>query len=459
MRGTPDREAGRRRRGNKHVRHVVVLGGSIAGLAATRALRGQGVKVTIVEPDGLAATGARTGVPQGGQLHALLDMGRTQAERWFPGLSEDLVADGAVLGSGSEVQLFENATRKITVPGNELIGVSRTLLEDHIRRRTVLDDGVRVTVGRACGLDIRNGRVTGVRVRTAGSAEVTAVPADAVVDATGRSSRLTSWLTAEGWPEPPVDRMRIDLGYATARFRRGGELPGVSVAHQLPGAAAADASEQPDTGAIAAVENGQWMAVIVAYADKRPSRDPAEFLRRMRAMQAGPFGVVADRCAMIGDVETYGMAHSLRRNWWALDRLPGGLFVAGDAVASFNPVYGQGMTCAFLHASCLAAHLRKGADLHAPAHAYFRHIRVVVDAAWEVSTLSDLAQPHVTGPYPRGYRAARRMADWMGRASTTDAWVNERFLDVVNMRRRPADLRTPEFLWRVAMAVRDQRTR
>ncbi|MFD7256306.1 hypothetical protein [Streptomyces sp. NPDC059874] len=80
-----------------------------------------------------------------------------------------------------------------------------------------------------------------------------------------------------------------------------------------------------------------------------------------------------------------------------------------------------------------------------------------MDAAWEISTLSDLAQPHVVGPYPRGYAAAKAMADWMAKASTTDAWVNERFLDVVNMRRRPADLRTPHFWWRVAWALRDQR--
>ncbi|MFE3767017.1 FAD-dependent oxidoreductase [Streptomyces sp. NPDC059104] len=433
------------------MQHVVVLGGSIAGLAAVRALRSLGTRVTVVEPDGLAATAARRGVPQSGQLHALLDMGRTQAERWFPGLSKDLVADGAVLGSGSEIQLFSNGRRKVSVPGNELIGVSRGLLEEHIRRRTLLDDGVTVRVGAACGLDIRGTRVVGVRVRAADSGEVQVVPADAVVDATGRSSRLVSWLREEGWPEPPVDRMRIDLGYATARFRRGTELPGVRVAHQLP-AAVSGTGEQPDTGAMAAVEGGQWMAVIAAYAGKRPTRDPAEFRRRMGEMDASPFGVVADRCELIGEVETYSMAHSSRRRWWDVERLPGGLFVAGDAVASFNPVYGQGMTSALLHASCLAAYLRKGGDLHAPAHAYFHRIRVVVNAAWEISTLSDLAQPHVTGPYPRGYAMARKMAERMEEASMTDAWVNERFLDVVNMRRRPADLRAPRFLWRVAMA-------
>lgn len=96
--------------------------------------------------------------------------------------------------------------------------------------------------------------------------------------------------------------------------------------------------------------------------------------------------------------------------------------MVGDAVAGFNPVYGQGMTGALLHPSCPAGCLRKGADPRAPAQAYFAHVKVVVDAAWEVSTLADLAQPHVTGPYPLGYVLARRMADRTARASVTDPW-------------------------------------
>ncbi|MFJ7206982.1 FAD-dependent oxidoreductase [Streptomyces sp. NPDC098789] len=437
------------------MKHVVVLGGSIAGLAAARAVRGEGHRVTIVEPDAPGAGGARAGVPQSGQLHALLDMGRRQADRWWPGLSEELLADGAVLGSGDEIRMFADTVRKVDVPGNELIGVSRALLEEHIRRRTLADDHVDVVTARAVGLTTRGGRITGVRLRAAGpesepEPEQT-LTADAVVDAMGRSSRLSAWLTEAGWEAPPVDRMRIDLGYATALFRRGNELPGVVVAHQLPSVT----DEQADTGAMAAVEGDLWMAVIVAYADRRPTRDSTEFVRRMREM-AVPFGVVADGCEMVGEVRTYSMGHSFRRKWWAVERLPGGLFVVGDAVASFNPVYGQGMTCALLHASCLAAHLRGGADLHAPARGYFDHVEVVVDAAWEVSTLADLAQPHVRGPYPTGYALARRMSELMARASVTDAWVHGRFLDVVNMRRRPADLKTPRFWWRVALALRAQ---
>ncbi|MFC9294934.1 FAD-dependent oxidoreductase [Streptomyces sp. NPDC057011] len=442
------------------MQHVAVLGGSIAGLAAVRALRSFGIRVTLIEPDALdSAEGAgrdgvdgRKGVPQSGQLHALLDMGRTQAERWFPGLTEELVSHGAVLGAGGEIQLFAGGTRKVAVPGNELIGTTRRLLEERVRRRTLADAHVTVVRARACGLRFEGGRVTGVLHQGADGGPESCLAVDAVVDAMGRSSRLTSWLRAGGWPEPPVDRMRIDLGYATGFFRRGAELPGVRVAHQLP--LAADTLErQPDTGAMAAVEGDRWMVVIAAYADRRLTRDRDAFLRRMCEMEAAPFGVVARGCELLGGVETYTMAHSMRRNWFRTERLPGGLFVVGDAVASFNPVYGQGMTSAFLHASCLAAHLRKGADLTAPAVGYFEHVRVVVDAAWKVSTLADLAQPHVTGPYPPGYRLAKALSDRMGEASVTDAWVNERFLDVVNMRRHPAALETPRFWWRVGRAL------
>lgn len=391
-------------------------------------------------------------MPQSGQLHALLDMGRTQAERWFPGLSQELVDAGAVVAAGSEIQMFAGGTRKVAVPGNELIGTTRRLLEDRVRRRTLADEHVTVIQARACGLRFEGGRVTGVLHQGVDGGPESCLPVDAVVDAMGRSSRLTSWLRDGGWPEPPVDRMRIDLGYATGLFRRGPELPGVRVAHQLP-RAADTAGGQPDTAAMAAVEGDRWMVVVAAYADRRPTRDREAFLGRMRALESAPFGVVARSCELLGEVETYTMAHSMRRNWSRTERLPGGLFVVGDAVASFNPVYGQGMTSAFLHASCLAAHLRKGADLGAPAVGYFEHVRVVVDAAWQVSTLADLAQPHVTGPYPRGYRLAKALSDRMGEASVTDSWVNERFLDVVNMRSHPASLQTPEFWWRVGRAL------
>lgn len=433
------------------MQHVVILGGSIAGLTAARVLRRAGFQVTIVEPDGIPC-GTRSGVPQSGQLHALLDMGRIQIDRWFPGLTSDLVADGAVLGTSGEIQMFASGVRKVSVPGNELIGVTRGLLESHIRRRALDDDQVTLVRGRVCGLVFASARVSGVQYRAADSVQVRVLAADAVVDAMGRSSRLAAWLNANGWQAPRLERMRIDLGYATALFHRSGELPGLKVAHAIP-APPMTTAEQADIGALAAVEGGRWMVLIAAFDANKPSQDRVEFLDRMRRIEAAPFGLIAERCEMLTDVETYRMAHSQRRAFAALKRLPGGLFAVGDAVASFNPIYGQGMTSAALHASCLAAYLGRDPDLHAPAREYFERVAVVVNAAWDVSTLADLAQPHVTGPYPPGYRVKKKLAELVNQASVTDPLVNQRFLDVVNMRRHPSALKSLPFLWRVGQTL------
>ncbi|AEW97420.1 MULTISPECIES: NAD(P)/FAD-dependent oxidoreductase [Streptomycetaceae] len=434
------------------MRQAVVLGSSIAGLLAARVLAEHTEDVAVLEPDDMAADGAlRPGAPQGVQLHVLLDMGRIQLERWFPGLTAALVADGAVHAQGTEFHSYVDGALKVPVPGHEMIGATRPFIEHRIRRRVLALPNVRTVRGRADRLVLTGGRVTGVGYRTAdgGRAELTA---DFVVDATGRASRLGAWLTEAGWPAPPVRRMPIDLGYATAYFRRGAELPGVKIAASVvspprPGEA------QRDGNAMAEVEGGRWMVMIGAYADGRPGKDPDEFRDRLARAAAAPFRTVAAECEMLGDVAVHRTPDSRRREFTALDRFPGGLVAAGDAVAAFNPVYGQGMSSAALHASCLSAYLRSGAAPGEPALGYFRRIRVVVDAAWSLSTLGDLAQPHVPGPYPPGYRISQWYSTLLVRATVTDQETHRRFLDVVNMRAHPRLLSRPDTVWRVARAL------
>jgi 2-polyprenyl-6-methoxyphenol hydroxylase-like FAD-dependent oxidoreductase len=445
-------------RGTAVPRRAVVLGGSIAGLLVARVLSDHAESVVVVEPDDLTVPGDRLGTPQAVQLHVLLDMGRIQMERWLPGLAAELVADGAVPAAGAAVQHYLDGEFKVPVTGHELIGVTRSFLEARIRRRVLGLPNVEVVRGRAVGLTADLRRVTGAHYLPQGQTRREHLAADLVVDATGRSSRIGAWLEQIGWEPPVLERMEIDLGYATAFFRRGDELPGVFASLSLV-SPSAPGGDQRDTSALAEVEGGRWIVVLAAYADRRPTADRDEFLARCGKIDAPPFREVAARCEMLGEVSAYRLADSRRRHFWDVRRFPAGLLAAGDAVASFNPVYGQGMASAALHASCLSSYLRSGVPLDEPAWEYFRRVRVVADAAWQTSALGDLAQPHVPGPYPRGYRAATWYVNRLLRASVTDAEVNRRFLDVANMLAHPRLLTHPGTVLRVARALHGRRRR
>src|SRR5262249_14239375 len=79
--------------------HAVVLGASMAGLSAARALTNHFERVTIVDRDALNdAAEVRKGVPQGAHAHGLLASGYRVLDEYFPGMMDQLEADGAMRG-------------------------------------------------------------------------------------------------------------------------------------------------------------------------------------------------------------------------------------------------------------------------------------------------------------------------------------------------------------------------
>jgi 2-polyprenyl-6-methoxyphenol hydroxylase-like FAD-dependent oxidoreductase len=442
-------------------RRAIVLGGSVAGLMAARVLSDHAEQVLIVDRDDLAAldlpddriaadpaaVGPRPGVPQGSQVHALLPSGQIQLERWFPGFNEQALTAGAVNPPpGTNRFYLDGRLRDDSQagPAGQALISSRPFLEALIRHRVLGRANVRTVRGRVEGLSLEAGAVTGVRYVPEGAAAAVAEPADFVVDATGRSSRLSDWLESDGFPRPPMQRMGIKLNYATALFHRPAEPPVwtcVSIANPGPGRTAR-------IGGFTPIEGDRWTMLVSGYADDRPGRDADDFRRRCVEDFPAEFGDIATGAAPAGDVVTYHQADSRRRDFHRLRRFPARLVAAGDAVASFNPVYGQGMTSAMLHASCLSRYLRGNPALDRPARTYFADVKVVVDAAWQISTMADLALPHVDGPYPRGYRAIQWASGLIFKASMRDRTVNQRLGQVTTMLAHPSALTSPGFLLR-----------
>ncbi|OLM01589.1 hypothetical protein Ae406Ps2_1589 [Pseudonocardia sp. Ae406_Ps2] len=427
---------------------AVVLGASIAGMLAARVLADHAEEVLLVDPDG-DPTGPepRPGVPQGGQVHALLPAGQVQLERWFPGITATAIREGAVPPDPATVELWVNGRLRplpATPQDEPTLVTTRPFLENLVRRATTAVPGIRVVAGRAEGLVFDGARVSGARVRVGD--EVVTEPADLVVDATGRSSRLAEWLGQGGHPRPTWQRMPIRLNYASALFERD---PAISDAGVVIATSDADDGRVARQAGIQAVENDRWIVLVAGYGDDRPTRDPADFRERCSRDFPAAFGDIATGARMIGDVVTYHQADSRRRDTASLRQLPAGIIPIGDAIASFNPVYGQGMTSAALHASCLSAYLRSAPSLAEPARGYLDDVQVVVDAAWSISTLADLRLPHVDGPYPRGYP----VASWFGRrlqaASFTDPELNRRLSAVTMMHEHPSVLARPGTVARV----------
>src|ERR1043165_3144867 len=78
--------------------HAVVIGGSMAGLLAARALCDHFERVTIIERDRLPERPEpRKGAPQARHLHALMNRGLRILNSYFPRLRDELVGRGALV--------------------------------------------------------------------------------------------------------------------------------------------------------------------------------------------------------------------------------------------------------------------------------------------------------------------------------------------------------------------------
>jgi 2-polyprenyl-6-methoxyphenol hydroxylase-like FAD-dependent oxidoreductase len=333
-------------------------------------------------------------------VHALLPGGLRQLERWFPGFTEQALAAGGRRVQGS--------------------------------MRLVYVDGA--------------GAVNGVRYGAGGGPG--SQHADFTVDAMGRSSRLSQWLAAAGWQRPPLQRMKVEINYATALFRREKGDPDVGIVRWQ--------SRAPSDGLRGAVliqvEDDRWQVTMSGYVDSRPGANAEDFIRLAKSALPPEFAAVAERGRIVGEIKTYRHAESVRRDFHALTRFPARLVATGDAVASFNPVYAQGISSAALQASALSAYLRSDPDLSEPARGFFALQKVVVDAAWDTSTTADLALPHINGPYPRGYRLRQRISKRVHAAALLDPEIARRVDEVGFMLRHPGSLRSPGTLARVALA-------
>jgi 2-polyprenyl-6-methoxyphenol hydroxylase-like FAD-dependent oxidoreductase len=168
---------------------------------------------------------------------------------------------------------------------------------------------------------------------------------------------------------------------------------------------------------------------------------------RARAVGVNEIASLAERGEALGPVIRYNFPYSQRRRYERLRRFPQGYLVLGDALASFNPIYGQGMTAAACQAIALDAVLAGGED--GLARRFFRAAAKVIDAPWQLAVGGDLALPNVPGPRSLPVRIVNAYIARLQRAATHDAKIAVAFIRVIHLVAVPASLFSPGVLLRV----------
>jgi 2-polyprenyl-6-methoxyphenol hydroxylase-like FAD-dependent oxidoreductase len=429
---------------------VIVLGGSMAGLLAARVLADSFREVLLIDRDQVTGvTGYRRGVPHGHHAHGLVARGHQILEEHFPGLTAELTAAGVIPGDfSSDIRWYFNGRRLQPARSGLLsIPATRPVLEYHVRRR--VEDLSAVTFLEQCdilGLETTAGgdMVTGVRILRQATGTEETLSADLVLDTTGRGSRTPAWLAELGFQRPEEERVKIGLAYTTRHY----ELPSDPFGDEL--AIIPVATPGCPRGAffyrVPGTRNRIELSLTGVLGDHPPT-DPDGFVAFARSLPVPDIYDAIRDATPLDDPVMFGFPASVWRHYEKLPSFPLGLLVMGDAVCSFNPVYGQGMSVAALESLTLRRHLRDGKLPE--ARRFFADVASDIRAPWSVSAGADLGYPGAEGHRTPMIRMVNAYVARLHDGAAYDAKLTNAFIRVAGLVDPPQALLRPRTALRV----------
>ncbi|HUN59951.1 MAG TPA: hypothetical protein VMU41_17720 [Candidatus Binataceae bacterium] len=426
---------------------ALVIGGSIAGLATARVLSDLFDHVTVLERDAIEPRpAARKSIPQGNHLHVLMLGGQRVLSSLYPGFTSRLEGLGSVRCRFAKDLAFYTPTRKtysltgsVTEPrdlGIDVYSQSRELLEHAVRQATLEIPNINFESGvTAQGLIYDGSRVRGVRYDGPDGSRT--LETDLVVDNGGRGSRAPKWLAELGFEQPDETTIGVDFAYASARFR----IPASYREPERVMLFGGPPPNYPSGGGISAIENDMWQVSLAGRFGKYP---PAErdgffaFIRELPTPQM--YGLIKD-AEQVTDFYQHRFPTSVQRHYERLSAFPEGFVVLGDAICSFNPVYGQGMSSAMLQVQALQNLLNEriakgdGSPLAKLATSFFPRAADVIATPWILASAFDFAYPQTKGERPPNLGEGAAYFAALDGLSVEDPEVHRTLIEVFQLAR------------------------
>jgi 2-polyprenyl-6-methoxyphenol hydroxylase-like FAD-dependent oxidoreductase len=426
---------------------AVVIGGSIGGVLAALALSEVCSEVVVLERGELPdAPVPRAGVPQGAHAHGLLAGGLEAMEQLLPGLCWELEQLGCPTGDNLRDAAWVFSGRRLAIGESGVQGmtVARPVLEHAIRRRVAELPNVRIrTEARVTGLLREANRVTGVRVLSTRERSEQDLLADLVVDASGRHSGLPEWLAGLGLEAPRIEEVALETHYVSRIYTRRRE-------HLAGGIALVVVSDPavPRGGIALALDGERWIVSQYAMNGAQPPQGHAGFVGFARTLASPALAELLESAEPLGDARTLRFSASIRRHYEELRHFPRGLLVCADALASFNPTFGQGITVAAKQAVLLRELCRR-VPLDELGKIFLKRARPIVDVAWNASVGRTFSYPGVSGTPSLQMRLANAYLPSVAAKGHDDALVATALLKVMHFLAPPQSLMSPRILLRV----------
>ncbi|MEB9410045.1 FAD-dependent oxidoreductase [Bacillus sp. 007/AIA-02/001] len=432
---------------------AIVIGGSMAGKFAAKALSTSFKEVIIIEADERwDGKSSRKRVPQSNHPHVLLKGGENAIEELFPNITNELIEAGSIINNFTrDLKWHQFGLWKQPFIGEvHMIQQSRPLLEWHIQKRIHQISNITIkyeTLVKELLVDAKLNKVCGVKVKYLETNTQEEVHADLVVDASGFGSKSIEWLR-EYEIKVQEEKVRIDLFYATKMFKLK-ENEELDCCNMLMSPSFPD---NPYGVLIQTIEDNRYFVTFSGYANEKAPQTDDEFYDFAENLSISNVTDFLNKAEGITDIKTYKIPYQVRRRFDLVNNVPEGLLVIGDAQCRFDPVFGQGVSVAAMEAHQLQLLLQDRKQLDKTfTQQFYKKAATIIETPWDMTTTEISRHPQLKRELTTKQKFQLWYTKQIYRLSASNSDVYIRLVRVMNLIRSPFHLFHPKVLLSVLL--------
>ncbi|MFK0570388.1 FAD-dependent monooxygenase [Endozoicomonas sp.] len=438
------------------MQRAIVIGGSVAGLMAAKTLSPFFKEVIILEKDPLDSdSGLHKGAGQGSHSHVLLPSGIELLEQLFGTPRFNLREYGIYpADAAEELKWFQfGVWKKRFHSGVDMGWCHRSQFEWQVRQTVISVSNIQLQTGsRVLGLVVSEDgrRIKGVHYQATLNKDATQMlEADLIIDAAGRGTHTPKWLSEASIASVTEDEVRAQISYTTRKF----QIP-ESLTDSLDWKVLAIYPEPPNVkrgGMIYPLGNGEWMTTLVGFNGEVATLEMAGFMDYAQSLPQPDLYEVLKQGTPIGEPLNYRIPGSLWRRYDRIKQWPGNFLVVGDAVCSFNPIYGQGVTMALKDLQKLKVLLEQQETDFTPATMarLQKQIGQGKIIPWLMAASPDFMYPGTRGKKPVGISMMNSYIKTIMKLAGKDQDIHQRFIETFTFLKSPMVLMTPGIISKV----------